>query len=72
MSRRNRDEVPSRWLGCPRIAKELIIGKFMAFKTPLDRNFDNKVLAEYRFYPSMLFDKCASKKVCRFPPCLIL
>lgn len=72
MSRRSRGEIPNRWLKCPRRAKELIIGKFMAFKTPLSRNFDSKVLPEYRFYPNMLFDICASKKVCSYCVCVIL
>lgn len=65
MSKRARDPgpVPNRWLHCPRKAADVIIGKFIAFKTPLSRAFDDKVPPECRFPPSMLFDLCRAKKV---------
>lgn len=55
--------IPNRWLRCPRRAKELIIDKFIAFKTPLDDSYDDQVPLEYRFYPSMIFDVCKIKNV---------
>lgn len=60
----NKGPVPNRWLNCPRKAQDLIIGKFLAFKTPLDYNFDSKVSAQHRFQPEMLFDICKVRKVC--------
>ncbi|KAK9890515.1 hypothetical protein WA026_010591 [Henosepilachna vigintioctopunctata] len=61
--RSNPGPVPDRWMYCPRKASELIVQKFMAFKTPLSANFDSQVPPECRFPPKMLFDLCKSKKV---------
>ena len=55
--------LPSRWLKCPRKSAELIGGKFLAFKTPLNDRFDDQVPPEYRFSPSMLFNSMRSYKV---------
>ncbi|KAG5873922.1 hypothetical protein JTB14_030347 [Gonioctena quinquepunctata] len=55
--------VPPRWLHCPRKSDNLIIGKFMALKTPLSSDFDDQVPPECRFPPKMLFDYCKSKKI---------
>lgn len=60
---RSKGPVPSRWLHCPRKASDLIIGKFMALKTPLNASYDSQVSPECRFPPKMLFDICKSKKV---------
>ncbi|KAJ8934930.1 hypothetical protein NQ314_013089 [Rhamnusium bicolor] len=61
--RKNPGPVPDRWMHCPRKSDSLIIGKFMAFKTPLSTNFDDHVPPENRFTPKMLFDYCKSKKI---------
>ncbi|XP_017773246.1 PREDICTED: mRNA-capping enzyme-like, partial [Nicrophorus vespilloides] len=55
--------VPNRWMNCPRKASELIIDKFMAFKTPLSADYDELILPQNRFYPQMLFDVCRAKKI---------
>lgn len=55
--------IPDRWLRCPRKAQDLIMGKFLAFKTPLDHNYNSQMPADCRFYPSMVFETCKSKKV---------
>lgn len=55
--------VPQRWLHCPRKANQLIMGKFMALKTPLDASYDSQVPSECRFHPKMFFDICEKKKV---------
>lgn len=55
--------VPDRWLHCPRKSDNLIVGKFMALKTPLNTNFDSQVPAECRFHPKMFFDICKAKKI---------
>lgn len=64
MSRRNCGPVPNRWMNCPRKGSSLIVGQFMAFKTPLNYKFDGIVPQECRFPPKMLFDLCKTKKVC--------
>lgn len=64
-SGRGRELVPNRWLHCPRKASDLIVGKFIAFKTPLNAKYDGQVPPDCRFPPKMLFDLCRSKKVCR-------
>ena len=55
--------VPDRWLDCPRKSKELIANKFLAFKTPLDIKFDNKVPGPSRFTIEMLFSSIRTQKV---------
>lgn len=58
MSKRKRGPgpIPNRWLNCPRKATDLIIGKFIAFKTPLSEDFDEQVPPGSRFPPSMVFE----------------
>ncbi|XP_044267680.1 mRNA-capping enzyme [Tribolium madens] len=63
MSRRAPGPVPNRWMHCPRKAADLIMGYFMAFKTPLSNSFDSLVPPECRFPPKMLFDLCKTKKI---------
>ncbi|KAJ2944534.1 hypothetical protein O0L34_g3880 [Tuta absoluta] len=63
MSHRDSGPVPSRWLKCPRKATGLVAGKFLAFKTPLGHQFNDKVPEENRFTPSMLFLYMKSLKV---------
>ncbi|XP_060517361.1 mRNA-capping enzyme [Cylas formicarius] len=54
---------PKRWLYCPRKSHQLIVGKFMALKTPLSSNFDDQIPPECRFHPKMFFDICNAKKI---------
>nr|XP_022914085.1 mRNA-capping enzyme [Onthophagus taurus] len=61
--RQNRGPVPNRWLKCPRRATDLIVDKFLAFKTPLDHNFDNLVPLECRFPPQFIFDFAKLRKL---------
>ena len=56
-------QIPNRWLHCPRKALDLINGKLIAFKVPLDGSFDDQVPPAGRFPPKMLFELCKSKKV---------
>ncbi|XP_047506957.1 mRNA-capping enzyme [Pieris napi] len=56
MSNRDPGPLPSRWLHCPRKSSEIIAEKFLAFKTPLGSEFNDKVPENNRFTPSMLFD----------------
>nr|XP_018906582.1 PREDICTED: mRNA-capping enzyme [Bemisia tabaci] len=55
--------IPKRWLKCPRKAGDVIAGKFLAFKTPLDSRYDDQVPEEYRFPPQMLFTIMKSYKI---------
>ncbi|GAB6028283.1 hypothetical protein CHUAL_002461 [Chamberlinius hualienensis] len=57
------NNIPPRWLKCPRKASDLVEGKFLAFKTPLSSNYDSLVTEEFRFYPSMLLASMSSYKV---------
>lgn len=54
--------IPERWLNCPRKATNLIGGKFIAFKTPLDSKFDSQVSDEYIFHPEMMFTATKTMK----------
>lgn len=53
--------IPERWLRCPRKAEDLL-DKFLAFKTPLDKKFDEQVPLQYRFTPNMLFDHVKARR----------
>lgn len=66
MAQRDPGPIPNRWLRCPRKATGLIADKFLAFKTPLGRQFNEKVPEENRFTPSMLFVYMKSLKVITF------
>lgn len=57
------DSIPDRWLKCPRKSMNLIMDKFLAFKTPLDERYNNHVPLEDRWTPKMLLDYCKSKKI---------
>ncbi|KAH9628994.1 hypothetical protein HF086_001904 [Spodoptera exigua] len=63
MAQRDPGPIPNRWLRCPRKATGLIADKFMAFKTPLGSQFNDKVPEENRFTPSMLFMYMKSMKI---------
>ncbi|RVE54673.1 hypothetical protein evm_000794 [Chilo suppressalis] len=63
MSHRDSGPIPNRWLKCPRKATGLVAGKFLAFKTPLGSQFNDKVPEENRFTPSMLFVYMKALKV---------
>ncbi|XP_071450546.1 mRNA-capping enzyme [Hetaerina americana] len=55
--------IPPRWLHCPRKASQLIGEKFLPFKTPLSKKYDDQVPEEFRFPPKMLFNSMKSYKV---------
>ncbi|KAL4715084.1 hypothetical protein ACJJTC_012131 [Scirpophaga incertulas] len=63
MSQRDPGPIPNRWLKCPRKATGLFATKFLAFKTPLGPEFNDKVPEVNRFTPSMLFDYMKSSKM---------
>jgi len=46
--------LPQRWTHCPRKASSIIEDKFLAFKTPLDRRYNNSLPEEFYFHPEML------------------
>uniref|UniRef100_UPI00358ED781 mRNA-capping enzyme isoform X2 n=1 Tax=Myxine glutinosa TaxID=7769 RepID=UPI00358ED781 len=54
--------IPPRWLNCPRRG-QLVGGKFLPLKTMLSQDYDEHVLEEHRFYPSMLSFYLKSLKV---------
>lgn len=55
--------LPARWLRCPRKSDDLLVGKFLAFKTPLDAKFDEQIPPQNRFTPSMLFDFAKGRRL---------
>ena len=61
-SARDPGPIPPRWLHCPRKSNELIGGKFLAFKTPLDQRYDPQIEDCYRFGPEMIFAAMKSYK----------
>lgn len=53
--------LPERWLRCPRLGQaiemnEKFSAKFLPFKTPLCRLYDDQIPEQYRFTPQMIFD----------------
>ncbi|KAG1677664.1 mRNA-capping enzyme [Nymphon striatum] len=56
----NPDDIPPRWLNCPR--KGYPIDKFIPFKTPLSSRYDGNVPEESRFSPSMFVSSLTSYK----------
>ncbi|KAG6444076.1 mRNA-capping enzyme [Manduca sexta] len=63
MSQKDPGPLPARWLNCPRKAGGMIADKFLAFKTPLGPQFNDKVPDANRFTPSMLFAYMKGLKV---------
>ncbi|CAK1549641.1 unnamed protein product [Leptosia nina] len=63
MSNHDPGPIPNRWLNCPRKSSGLIAEKFIAFKTPLGSQFNDKVPETNRFTPSMLFSYMKSFKL---------
>ncbi|XP_058064809.1 mRNA-capping enzyme [Anopheles bellator] len=55
--------IPNRWLHCPRKSDTLVAERFLAFKTPLKREFQAQMPLECTFTPSMLFDLMRRHKV---------
>ncbi|KAH8236005.1 hypothetical protein KR032_012247 [Drosophila birchii] len=55
--------LPNRWLHCPRKSDSIIAERFLAFKTPLSQNFQDKMPIECTFRPEMLFDYCKTLKL---------
>ncbi|XP_044010245.1 mRNA-capping enzyme-like [Aphidius gifuensis] len=54
--------IPDRWLNCPRRAGRLINKKFLAFKTPLSKYFNDQVPEECRFSVDFLFNIAKGNK----------
>lgn len=54
--------IPDRWLHCPRKG-QLIAGKFLPFKTPLDSRYDEQIPEECRFDLSLLFSSLRSSHI---------
>lgn len=58
--------IPNRWIRCPIKSDSIICDRFLAFKTPLDKKFDDQVF-ENSFYPEMMFQLMKDYyKVCCF------
>ncbi|KAM8718795.1 hypothetical protein ACLKA7_001496 [Drosophila subpalustris] len=55
--------LPNRWLYCPRKSDSIISERFLAFKTPLNESFQDKMPIECTFRPEMLFDYCKTIKL---------
>ncbi|XP_030382196.1 mRNA-capping enzyme [Scaptodrosophila lebanonensis] len=55
--------LPNRWLYCPRKSDSIIAERFLAFKTPLSKAFQDKMPIECTFLPEMLFDYCKTLKL---------
>ncbi|EDW65142.1 mRNA-capping enzyme [Drosophila virilis] len=55
--------LPNRWLYCPRKSDIIIAERFLAFKTPLNQSFQDKMPIECTFRPEMLFDYCKTLKL---------
>ncbi|EDW00552.1 mRNA-capping enzyme [Drosophila grimshawi] len=55
--------LPNRWLYCPRKSDKIIAERFLAFKTPLNQSFEDKMAIECTFSPEMLFDYCKTLKL---------
>ncbi|XP_025208338.1 mRNA-capping enzyme-like isoform X2 [Melanaphis sacchari] len=47
------NKIPNYWINCPPIATSGIANAFVAFKTPLDYKYDNKLAIKMRFNPEM-------------------
>lgn len=54
--------VPNRWMNCPRKALDFLEDKFIAFKTPLAKKFNDQVPPQCRFTPKMIIDSMGAKK----------
>lgn len=54
--------IPHRWLHCPRKSDSIIADRFIAFKTPLKRDFQSQMPVQCSFAPSMLFDLMKRQK----------
>lgn len=63
MTQKDPGPIPNRWLKCPRKANGLFADKFLAFKTPLGPQFNDKVPEGNRFTPAMLFKYMHQMKV---------
>jgi len=50
-------------MNCPPIAISGIANAFVAFKTPLDYKYDNKIAIDKRFNPQMVFRHMFSYQV---------
>ncbi|XP_026813257.1 mRNA-capping enzyme-like isoform X1 [Rhopalosiphum maidis] len=50
-----KNKIPNDWMNCPPIAISGIANAFVAFKTPLDYKYDNKIAIDKRFNPQMVF-----------------
>lgn len=48
--------LPRRWINCPPKSNDIIVDKFIAFKTPLSAAFKPQLDSQNLFEPNMLFD----------------
>eukprot|EP00731_Ephydatia_muelleri_P011049 Em0005g1635a len=55
-------KLPPRWLHCPRKG-QLVAGKFLPFKTPLDNRYDSQISEGDRFKFSMLIDLVTARQL---------
>lgn len=53
---------PPRWINCPRKG-QLIVGKFLPFKTPLDHKYDDMIPEYSQFNIGMLFSSLKTMKI---------
>lgn len=63
MSDRGSGPIPNRWINCPQKSNNIIADKFLAFKTPLNQRFNNKMSDEYYFHPEMVFRFAKANKI---------
>lgn len=61
--KKKKKKVPKGWMDCPSVSLQIICDKFVAFKTPLDYKYDNKVPVSNAFDVEMFFSSMASKNV---------
>lgn len=54
--------LPNRWLNCPRKSDGVIADRFVAFKTPLDDRFDDKLPVEKQWAPETLLQLYKDKR----------
>lgn len=58
-----RYKIPEGWLDMPPTSLTIITDTFVAFKTPLDQKYNNRVPVKKRFNTEMLFSTISNMKV---------
>lgn len=56
-------QIPHGWINCPQESLELIADRFMVFKTPLDKRYNNRIITGKRFHIETIFLSMFKKKV---------